>query len=35
VHVFFNTNYGNQGPRNAVLLMDLLGIEHPPLPGID
>ncbi len=34
VHVFFNTNYGNQGPRNAVLLMDLLGIEHPPLPGI-
>ena len=34
VHVFFNTNYGNQGPRNAVILMDLLGIEHPPLPGI-
>ena len=34
VHVFFNTNYGNQGPRNAVLLMDLLGIQHPPLPGL-
>lgn len=32
VHVFFNTNYGNQGPRNALLLMDLLGIAHPPLP---
>lgn len=34
VHVFFNTNYGNQGPRNAVLLMDLLGLEHPPLPNL-
>ena len=35
VHVLFNTNYGNQGPRNAVLLMDLLGIPHPPLPAPD
>lgn len=35
VHIFFNTNYGNQGPRNATLLMDLLGIEYPPLPGLD
>ena len=35
VHVFFNTNAGNQGPRNATLLMDLLGIAHPPLPGED
>lgn len=33
VHVFFNTNYGDQGPRNAVKLMDLFGIAHPPLPG--
>lgn len=32
VHVFFNTNYANQGPRNAVRLMDMLGIPHPPLP---
>lgn len=35
VHVFFNTNYGDQGPRNAEKLMDLLGIEHPPLPDSD
>ncbi len=34
VHVFFNTNYGNQGPRNALLLMDVLGLDHPPLPGL-
>lgn len=33
VHVFFNTNYGNQGPRNAMLLMGILGIPHRPLPG--
>ena len=35
VHVFFNTNYGSQGPRNAARLMDLLGIAHPPLPEGD
>jgi uncharacterized protein YecE (DUF72 family) len=32
VHVFFNTNFASQGPENAYRLMDLLGIEHPPLP---
>lgn len=32
VHVFFNTNYGAQGPHNAARLMDLFGVEHPPLP---
>ncbi len=32
VHVFFNTNYGNQGPRNALRLMDQLRLPHPPLP---
>ena len=32
VHVFFNTNGADQGPRNAYRLMDVLGIEHPPLP---
>ncbi|MDI3339156.1 MAG: DUF72 domain-containing protein [Sphaerobacter sp.] len=32
VHVFFNTNYADQGPRNALKLMDLLGIPHPELP---
>jgi uncharacterized protein YecE (DUF72 family) len=35
VHVFFNTNYGDQGPRNAARLMDVLGVPHPPLPGAD
>lgn len=29
VHIFFNTNYGDQGPRNAQLLMDFLGIDYP------
>jgi len=33
VHVLFNTNYADQGPRNAVRLMDMFGIPHPPLPG--
>jgi uncharacterized protein YecE (DUF72 family) len=28
VHVFFNTNAGDQGPRNARLLMDQLGIPY-------
>lgn len=32
VHVFFNTNFGDQGPRNAARLMDILHVEHPPLP---
>lgn len=32
VHVFFNTNYANQGPINALKLMDLLNVPHPPLP---
>ncbi|WP_038040380.1 DUF72 domain-containing protein [Thermorudis peleae] len=32
VHVLFNTNAGNQGPRNAFLLMDVLGVPHPPPP---
>jgi uncharacterized protein YecE (DUF72 family) len=32
VHVFFNTNYANQGPRNAMRLMDMFGIPHPPPP---
>ena len=32
VHALFNTNKGDQGPRNAVALMDLLGRPHPPLP---
>jgi uncharacterized protein YecE (DUF72 family) len=32
VHVLFNTNYANQGPRNAMRLMDMFGIPHPPLP---
>jgi uncharacterized protein YecE (DUF72 family) len=29
VHVFFNTNAGDQGPRNARLLLDLLGMSYP------
>ncbi len=29
VHVFFNTNNGGQGPRNAALLLDLLGMAYP------
>jgi uncharacterized protein YecE (DUF72 family) len=33
VHVFFNTNRGDQGPRNAQLLMDQLHLPHPPLPA--
>ena len=28
VHIFFNTNAGDQGPRNARLLMDQLGIPY-------
>jgi uncharacterized protein YecE (DUF72 family) len=32
VHVFFNTNYADQGPRNAVRLMELLELPHEPLP---
>jgi len=32
VHVFFNTNKDDQGPRNALLLMDQLALPHPPLP---
>jgi len=31
VHVFFNTNRDDQGPRNAVRLMDMLDLPHPPL----
>lgn len=30
VHVFFNTNVEGQGPRNAALLMGLLGIPGAP-----
>jgi uncharacterized protein YecE (DUF72 family) len=33
VHAFFNTNARDQGPRNALRLMDLLDIPHPPLPA--
>lgn len=33
IHIFFNTNYGDQGPRNAYVLMDMLDIDHPPLPS--
>lgn len=32
VHVFFNTNYANQGPRNAFRLMDMLGTPPPAAP---
>jgi uncharacterized protein YecE (DUF72 family) len=32
VHVFFNTNKADQGPRNALRLMDQLRLPHPPLP---
>ena len=32
VHVLFNTNYANQGPRNAMRLMDMFDIPHPPSP---
>lgn len=32
VHIFFNTNYADQGPRNAYRLMDMFEIPHPPLP---
>jgi uncharacterized protein YecE (DUF72 family) len=35
VHVFFNTNYADQGPRNAVRLMELLDLPHEPLPEED
>ncbi len=31
VHVFFNTNFADQGPRNALRLMDQLRLPHPPL----
>src|SRR6185312_3071926 len=33
VHIFFNTNYADQGPRNAYRLMDMFEIPHPPLPA--
>jgi uncharacterized protein YecE (DUF72 family) len=36
VHVFFNTNKGDQGPRNALVLMGQLGLPLPawaPTPG--
>lgn len=29
VHVLFNTNKDDQGPRNALLLMDQLNLPHP------
>ncbi|MCC6792572.1 MAG: DUF72 domain-containing protein [Thermomicrobiales bacterium] len=32
VHVFFNTNKDDQGPRNAELLMRLLGLAAPTPP---
>lgn len=32
VHVFFNTNNADQGPRNATLLMKMLGLESPAPP---
>ncbi len=32
VHIFFNTNYADQGPRNAFRLMEMLEIEHRELP---
>jgi uncharacterized protein YecE (DUF72 family) len=35
VHVFFNTNNGDQGPRNARLLLERLGLPAPPTPGAD
>jgi uncharacterized protein YecE (DUF72 family) len=35
VHAFFNTNARDQGPRNALRLMDLLDIPHPPLPAAE
>jgi uncharacterized protein YecE (DUF72 family) len=33
VHVFFNANFADQGPRNAIKLMDLLQLPHPALVG--
>ncbi|HEV2126479.1 MAG TPA: hypothetical protein VGW38_27285 [Chloroflexota bacterium] len=30
-HVFFNTNREDQGPRNALRLMDKLALPHPLL----
>ncbi len=33
VHVFFNINKADQGPRNALRLMDQLRLPHPPLPA--
>lgn len=35
LHIFFNTNYGDQGPRNAFRLMDMLGVPHAPAPEAD
>ena len=32
VHALVNTNKADQGPRNALRLMDQLGLPHPPLP---
>lgn len=28
VHIFFNTNYADQGPRNAFRLMEMLDVPH-------
>ncbi len=28
IHIFFNTNYGDQGPLNAFKLMDMLEVPH-------
>jgi len=33
VHVFFNTNKDDQGPRNALLLMDQLKLPHASVPA--
>ena len=33
VHVLFNTNKADQGPRNALRLMDQLRLTHPPPPA--
>ena len=33
VHVLFDTNKADQGPRNALRLMDQLRLPHPPLPS--
>ena len=33
VHVFFYTNKDDQGPRNALLLMDQLKLPHASVPA--